>query len=163
LDLQAVTGKPKKEVPAKVIDEQLFNDVMELAREKYKNIVYSVLSKEERSNANKALNEEVKTALAEKYPEQEKVIGQILHDLEKELMRERILTEGIRLDGRNTTQIRPISVELSVLPRTHGSALFTRGETQSLATLTLGTKNDEQMIEGLTPEYGKKFMLHYNF
>lgn len=163
LDLQSETGKTKKEVPAKVVDEQLFNDVMELAREKYKSIVYSILSKEERSNSNKALNDEVKAALAEKYPEQEKVIGQILHDLEKELMRERILTEGIRLDGRNTTQIRPISIELSVLPRTHGSALFTRGETQSLATLTLGTKNDEQMIEGLTPEYGKKFMLHYNF
>ncbi len=78
-------------------------------------------------------------------------------------MRERILKEGIRLDGRNTKQIRPITVELGVLPRTHGSALFTRGETQSLTTLTLGTKNDEQTIDGLLEEYSKKFMLHYNF
>ncbi len=78
-------------------------------------------------------------------------------------MRERILTEGIRLDGRNTTQVRPITIELGILPRTHGSALFTRGETQSLTTVTLGTKNDEQIIDGLREEYTKRFMLHYNF
>ena len=81
----------------------------------------------------------------------------------KILMRERILKEGIRLDGRNTKQIRPITIELGVLPRTHGSALFTRGETQSLTSVTLGTKNDEQIIDGLVDEYTKKFMLHYNF
>ena len=75
----------------------------------------------------------------------------------------RILEEGIRLDGRNTKQIRPITIEAGVLPRTHGSALFTRGETQSLTTVTLGTKNDEQMVDGLLEEYTKKFMLHYNF
>ena len=78
-------------------------------------------------------------------------------------MRNRILSEGIRLDGRNTKQIRPISIELGDLPRTHGSALFTRGETQSLCSVTLGTKNDEQTIDGLIDEYSKKFMLHYNF
>ncbi len=98
-----------------------------------------------------------------KYPEQEKVIAELLHDMEKELMRQRILTEGIRLDGRKTTDIRPITIETSLLPRTHGSALFTRGETQSLTTVTLGTKNDEQLVDGLLQEYTKKFMLHYNF
>ena len=78
-------------------------------------------------------------------------------------MRNRILEEGIRLDGRNTTQVRPITVELGVLARVHGSALFTRGETQSLTSLTLGTKSDEQTVDGLSEEYSKKFMLHYNF
>src|SRR5690606_3690942 len=78
-------------------------------------------------------------------------------------MRQRILKEGIRLDGRNTKQVRPITIELGNLPRTHGSALFTRGETQSLTTVTLGTKNDEQTVDGLLQEYTKKFMLHYNF
>jgi len=101
--------------------------------------------------------------IAEKYPEQEKVIDELLHDLEKEFMRERILKEGIRLDGRNTKQIRPITIDLGILPRTHGSVLFTRGETQSLTSVTLGTKNDEQTIDGLIEEYTKKFMLHYNF
>jgi polyribonucleotide nucleotidyltransferase len=86
-----------------------------------------------------------------------------MHDMEKDMMRERILEEGIRLDGRDTTQVRPITIELGVLPRTHGSALFTRGETQSLTTITLGTKSDEQIIDGLSEGYTKKFMLHYNF
>jgi polyribonucleotide nucleotidyltransferase len=79
------------------------------------------------------------------------------------MMRDRILSEGIRLDGRDTKQVRPITIELGVLPRTHGSALFTRGETQSLTTVTLGTKSDEQIIDGLFEEQRKKFMLHYNF
>jgi len=162
-ELRTEAGRPKKEIAAAAIDEVLKKDVYDLAYEKYKEIVYSVLSKEERSAKNKELGVYVNESLKERYPEQEKVIGGILHDLEKELMRGRILSEGIRLDGRNTKQIRPITVELGILPRTHGSALFTRGETQSLTTITLGTKNDEQIIDGLADEYTKKFMLHYNF
>jgi polyribonucleotide nucleotidyltransferase len=163
IELQKEAGKTKWIVPEKTIDENLKNDVHELAYEKLKAIVYSVLTKEERSAKNKELAEFVKTSLSEKYPEQEKIIAELLHDMEKELMRQRILTEGIRLDGRTTTDIRPITIETSLLPRTHGSALFTRGETQSLTTVTLGTKNDEQLVDGLLQEYTKKFMLHYNF
>ena len=162
-ELRKEIGKQKWEVVEKEIDPELKKAVVELAGEKFRDIVHSVLAKEERSSKNKQLQEEVISALAEKFPEQEKVISSILHDLEKELMRERILSEGIRLDGRNTTQVRPITIELGVLPRTHGSALFTRGETQSLTTITLGTKNDEQIIDGLREEYTKRFMLHYNF
>lgn len=162
-ELREACGKPKMVVEPKIIDENLVKDVNDLAYEKFKTIVSSVLAKEERSKANNDLFEEVKNALAEKYPEQEKVIKEILHDMEKELMRKRILEEGIRLDGRNTKQIRPISIELSLLPRVHGSALFTRGETQSLTTLTLGTKQDEQIIDGLQEEFKKRFILHYNF
>ncbi|WP_337871754.1 polyribonucleotide nucleotidyltransferase [Ignavibacterium sp.] len=163
LELRKEAGKAKWAVPEKVNDENLKNDVYELASERLKSIVYSVLSKEERSSKNKELAEFVKASLAEKYPEQEKIISELLHDMEKELMRQRILTEGIRLDGRSTKEIRPITIETSLLPRTHGSALFTRGETQSLTTVTLGTKNDEQLVDGLLQEYTKKFMLHYNF
>jgi polyribonucleotide nucleotidyltransferase len=163
LDLKEEAGKPKMVITEAVVDPQLKADVYSLVEDKYREIVYSILAKEERSNKNKELKELVTTALSEKYPEQEKVIGGILKDLESSLMRTRILTEGIRLDGRNTEQVRKITCELGVLPRTHGSALFTRGETQSLTTVTLGTKNDEQMIEGLVEEYSKKFMLHYNF
>ncbi|MFZ5948813.1 MAG: polyribonucleotide nucleotidyltransferase [Stygiobacter sp.] len=162
-ELREACGKPKMVVEPKIIDENLVKDVNDLAYEKFRSIVASVLAKEERSKANNDLFEEVKNALAEKYPEQEKVIKEILHDMEKELMRKRILEEGIRLDGRNTKQIRPISIELSLLPRVHGSALFTRGETQSLTTLTLGTKQDEQIIDGLQEEFKKRFILHYNF
>ena len=163
IELRELCGKPKMEVVENEIPEELINDVKALAYDEYKELVATVLAKEERSKKNKELNQKVQEELAEKYPEQEKVIGEILHDLEKELMRERILTEGKRLDGRTTTEIRPITCEVGVLPRTHGSALFTRGETQSLMTLTLGSKRDEQIIDGLQEEYSKRFMLHYNF
>jgi polyribonucleotide nucleotidyltransferase len=162
-ELRSEVGKPKMEVAPAQIDEALKKDVYGLVYDKLKEIVHSILAKEERSQKNKELLDAVTAELIEKYPEQEKVIAELLHDLEKEFMRERILKEGIRLDGRDTKQIRPISIDLGVLPRTHGSALFTRGETQSLTTVTLGTKNDEQIIDGLIEEYTKKFMLHYNF
>jgi polyribonucleotide nucleotidyltransferase len=161
--LRADAGKTKWVVAEKSVDANIKKDVYDLAEVKYKEIVYSILAKEERSAKNKELSESVKKALAEKYPEQEKVIGEILHDMEKDLMRERILKEGIRLDGRNRTQVRNITIELGNLPRTHGSALFTRGETQSLTNVTLGTKDDEQTVDGLLAEYSKKFYLQYNF
>jgi polyribonucleotide nucleotidyltransferase len=163
LELREEAGKTKWQVEEKEIDEDLKNDVYQLGEQKFKDIVYSVLAKEERAQKNGDLKMEVIEALAEKYPEQESVISNILHDIEKDLMRKRILEEEIRLDGRNTTQVRPITIELGNLPRTHGSALFTRGETQSCATITLGAKRDEQIIDGLREEYKKKFMLHYNF
>jgi polyribonucleotide nucleotidyltransferase len=162
-ELKVAVGKQKREVPVKEIPEDLLNAVNEKAQDRFKEIVYSVLSKEERSEKNKELANSVIEELSESYPESEKIIKDILHDIEKNLMRKRILEEGTRLDGRNTKQVRPITIENSVLPRTHGSALFTRGETQSLTTVTLGTKNDEQTVDGLIEEYTKKFMLHYNF
>jgi polyribonucleotide nucleotidyltransferase len=168
LDLKEACRVHKRELTAKVIDEELKKSVYGLAGDKFREIVHSVLSKEERSSKNKELATFVKESLSSKYapeefPAKEMEIGEILHDMEKELMRSRILNEGIRLDGRNTGQVRPITIELGVLARVHGSALFTRGETQSLTSLTLGSKNDEQTVDGLGEEYSKRFMLHYNF
>jgi polyribonucleotide nucleotidyltransferase len=137
--------------------------VKSLAEEKLKQLSRTVLAKEERSAATGAVYDEVKKALAEEYPEKEMIISELLHELERDAMRSTILKEGKRLDGRGLTNIRPITCEVGVLPRTHGSALFTRGETQSLTTATLGTKMDEQVLEGLLPETTKRFMLHYNF
>jgi len=162
-ELRELCGKPKMAVVEKIVDENLVKDVNELAYQKFSEIVGAVLAKEERAEKNSALSEEVLTALAEKYPEKEADIKEILHDIEKDLMRKQILDKGIRLDGRDTKTVRPISIELGLLPRTHGSALFTRGETQSLTTLTLGIKGDEQIIDGLKTEYKKRFLLHYNF
>ena len=162
-ELREAAGKTKWEVTSNEIDEALKNDVYSLAEEKQKKVVWSVLTKDERSAANNEILEEAKITLEEKYPEQEKVIAGVMHDMEKDMMRDRILSDGIRLDGRDTKQVRPITIDLGVLPRTHGSALFTRGETQSLTTVTLGTKSDEQIIDGLFEEQRKKFMLHYNF
>jgi polyribonucleotide nucleotidyltransferase len=163
LELLAAVSVAKREIPVKAIDPELEKAVFAVVEAPLKELVSSVLAKEERSAKNKALFEAAKAAVAEQFPEQEKVVKKIIHDLEKVYVRERILTEGLRLDGRNTKQIRPITIDLGLLPRTHGSALFTRGETQSLTTLTLGTKNDEQIIDGLKEEYTKRFLLHYNF
>ncbi len=162
-ELREAVGKPKMEVVEKVFDAELVSDIETIAKERFTEIVATTLAKEERAQKNKELQDEVLEKLNEKYPESDLAIKTIIHDLEKDLMRKRILTEGKRLDGRTTTEIRPISIDLGILPRTHGSALFTRGETQSLTTLTLGTKGDEQIIDGLMEEYRKRFLLHYNF
>jgi len=90
-------------------------------------------------------------------------VDALLHDMEGELMREMVLTEEVRVDGRKADQIRPISIQVGLLPRTHGSAVFTRGETQALVVTTLGTTDDEQIIDALEGDFRRKFMLHYNF
>ena len=155
--------KPKREIIEPEILTDLKQDISALAAAKMKELSRVVMAKEERSEATHKLCDEVKVALAEKYPEKELLIDELLHDIERDAMRSTILTNGQRLDGRGLTDIRPITCEVGLLPRTHGSALFTRGETQSLTTATLGTKMDEQVLEGLLPETTKRFMLHYNF
>lgn len=162
-ELRSECGKEKYVVEEQEIAEELVKDVNDLAYDKYAELVSTTLGKEERATANGELNKSVLEELAEKYEDEEGTIKLLLHDLEKDLMRKQILNGGQRLDGRTTTQIRPITVEHGLLARTHGSALFTRGETQSLTTLTLGTKSDEQIIDGLDDEYKKRFILHYNF
>jgi polyribonucleotide nucleotidyltransferase len=162
-ELAAEAGKEKFAVEAPEISEELYEDVKKLAYDRQAELVATILSKQERAQKNKELKKEVLEALAEKYPDSETDIKKILHDMEKELMRKQILEEGKRLDGRALTEIRPIAIELGLLKMTHGSALFTRGETQSLMTLTLGTKADEQIVDGLQEEYKKRFLLHYNF
>ncbi|VAX22349.1 Polyribonucleotide nucleotidyltransferase, partial [hydrothermal vent metagenome] len=162
-ELVEACGRPKMQVEAKEVNEELVKDVHELAYDKFKEVVSTVLAKEDRYAKNDEITEEVIEKLAEKYPEEEGDIKNVIHDIEKELMRKRILEEGKRLDGRGLTDIRPITSEIGIIPRTHGSGLFTRGETQSLTTLTLGTARDEQIIDGLGDEFKKSFMLHYNF
>ncbi len=116
-----------------------------------------------RDNALGELAGEALTRYEEEYPESEKDIKKIMHDIERDAVRKMILDEKIRTDGRKYDEIRDITCEVGILPRTHGSALFTRGETQSLVVTTLGTSQDEQRIDGLQGESWKKFMLHYNF
>ncbi|MDA0986337.1 MAG: polyribonucleotide nucleotidyltransferase [Bacteroidetes bacterium] len=143
-------------------DVELKNQVNNLARAKMKSIVHSILKKDERSAAKNNLLNEVVSSLQineESIPKVQEMISNIEYDA----MREMILSEGKRLDGRGLKDIRPISVEVGLLPRTHGSALFTRGETQSLTTATLGTSRDEQILDGMLEEEPRKFMLHYNF
>jgi polyribonucleotide nucleotidyltransferase len=163
IELAAEIKNEKRSIPVVEIPEGLKEEIKKLAEARLSELSKTVLAKEERSKLTDALYDEVQKALAEKYPEKEDLIHDLLHDIERNAMRSTILTEGKRLDGRTLTQIRPITSEVGLLPRTHGSALFTRGETQSLTTATLGTKMDEQILDGLLPETNKRFMLHYNF
>lgn len=123
---------------------------------------YKITDKLERQNRVGEIREEAKASVAESEAEA-KVANDVFHKLEAEVVREAILNTGIRIDGRDTKTVRPITCEVGVLPRAHGSALFTRGETQALAVATLGTGEDAQMIEALTGTYDQTFMLHYNF
>jgi polyribonucleotide nucleotidyltransferase len=120
--------------------------------------------KAERSQALATLGEDVTEALAEEFPEAGQAVKEVLRSVEKAAMREQVLERGERIDGRGLDEIRPISCEVGILPRTHGSALFTRGQTQSLAVVTLGTSSDEQRIDNVDVprETTKSFMLHYN-
>ncbi len=120
-------------------------------------------NKDERYSGMDALKAEVKEALEEKFPERGGEISKIIHDIEYHDMRSTILETGKRIGGRGCDEVRDINIELDILPRAHGSALFTRGETQALAVSTLGTKQDEQRIDNLQSEYYKDYMLHYNF
>ncbi len=156
-------GRPNRTAQEKEKNETLVADIRAIAAEKIRALANTAMLKEERARQTGAIYEETQKALAEKYPEQEKTIAAVLHDMEYVEMREMILKHGRRLDGRGLKEIRPITIEVGLLPRTHGSALFQRGETQSLTTLTLGTKLDEQIIDGLSPLDSKRFMLHYNF
>jgi polyribonucleotide nucleotidyltransferase len=122
-----------------------------------------IAEKQPRAEAIDAIGEEAMESLEEDYPEGEAAIGELLHDIEKSEMRRLILDEGRRADGRGVSDVRPITCETAVLPRTHGSAIFTRGETQALAVTTLGSSKDEQKIDALEGESWRSFMLHYNF
>ncbi|WP_456407599.1 polyribonucleotide nucleotidyltransferase [Caldithrix abyssi] len=161
-EIAAELNVVKREVPELEFPEGLEEKVTELAVERVKEAI-RIGEKIERQKALKAIKEEIIEQLQEEYPESERLIATVLHDLEKQLMREMVLNEQRRLDGRGYVDIRPISCEVDLLPRTHGSALFTRGQTQALGVVTLGTKSDEQIVEALEGESSKRYLLHYNF
>ncbi len=121
--------------------------------------------KEERSAALSSFADNIKLQLAEEFPEQGRVIEGLLEEHQYHTMRRQVLERGERIDGRDTTTVRPISCEVGVLPRTHGSAIFTRGQTQALVTTTLGSVDDEQRLDNIDSprETTKSFLLHYNF
>ena len=119
--------------------------------------------KVKQKKAREAALDALKKDILSQWEEEQPLVVQAFHEVEKEEMRRLILEEGIRADGRNLKDIRPISIEVGILPRAHGSALFTRGETQALVAVTLGTPSEEQIIDALIGETTKSFMVHYNF
>jgi polyribonucleotide nucleotidyltransferase len=161
-DLMAKAGRPKMVVPKPAADMELRDKLRELAGDKMQAVI-RIPAKVERSEAGRRLKAEVQEALSVTYPGRELEVAAFLKDLEGEMMRAIILKEKVRIDGRGFTDVRPISCAVGELPRTHGSALFTRGETQVLAVATLGSSEDEQRIESLGGQTFKHFILHYNF
>lgn len=164
-ELAEAVGKAKRTYCHEVNDEELRKDVWAKCYQK----AYDVARQ---CNADKHLRSELLHQVGEDYmaslPEEEReakkmMVSRYYHDVEKEAMRRMILDEGVRLDGRTTEQIRPIWCEVGSLPGPHGSSIFTRGETQSLSTVTLGTKLDEKIIDEATEQGKERFLLHYNF
>ncbi|MCZ6765960.1 MAG: polyribonucleotide nucleotidyltransferase [bacterium] len=160
--VEAVGAKEKREIPEAEIIEEIDQGLAEKFTARIKDAI-KIAKKEERSDSLETIRDEALEMFAESHPEKEGYITAGIGSIEKREMREMILGEKSRADGRGLEDIRPISSEVGVLPRTHASALFTRGETQSLVAVTLGTSRDEQMLDTIEGETWKRYMLHYNF
>ncbi|RJP29773.1 MAG: polyribonucleotide nucleotidyltransferase [Candidatus Omnitrophota bacterium] len=160
-DFAKQLGKKKIDIELRKVPAELKSKVKEMAESKLCE-VYKLAGKEQREDAVRLIAKDLEAQLvSEDYLALD--IKMALYDLEKETVRNKILRDKVRIDGRKFAEIRPITCEVGVLPRTHGSSVFTRGQTQSLAVTTLGTGEDEQMIEALEGEKFKSFMLHYSF
>jgi polyribonucleotide nucleotidyltransferase len=155
-------GREKSTFVATPQDENLVTRVEALALPLVERLGI-IEDKQNRSQRIQDVHQTVNEQLAETFPEQEKTISKIINELDKRTVRQLILDKKLRQDGRGPLDIRPITCEVNVLPRTHGSALFTRGQTQALSTVTLGTSEDRQTIDNLLGVSEKHFMLHYNF
>ena len=162
-ELVEEAGKPEWDWQPPVKDEALVARLKDLVGAKLEE-AYSITSKQARSQRVKEISAEAVAALCtgEEGAPDANTVGNLFFELEAGIVRGRILSGAPRIDGRNTRTVRPITMRSGVLPRTHGSALFTRGETQALAVATLGTNRDEQIIDALSGEYRDRFMLHYN-
>ena len=162
-ELADEAGKEKWEEP-KFPEEYdaLSARIMQQYGDRYAN-AFSIIDKQERGTALGQLAEEIKATIDPENEIEMRYVGDAIENVMHHTMREKVLSTGHRIDGRDTRTVRPISCEVSVLPEAHGSALFTRGETQALVVTTLGTPEDAQLVDGLFPEYKQDFMLYYNF
>jgi len=162
--MKAESGKPEMKAQLVALPEGLKDSVRQIVGSEIGKINETARTKEAREDALDALvDRAIEKLVTEDGPITEKQVKEAFHDIEKQEVREFILSRGMRTDGRRYDEIRTITCEAGVLPRTHGSALFTRGQTQSLGVATLGTSDDEQIIDAIEGDVFKSFMLHYNF
>jgi len=155
-------GKPKFEYISFEVPDEIFSAVKQYSYEAMREAVLAT-DKQVRDEKIAGLTEEVQRQLAETFPEMSSVVAEAIYKLEKKVVREYILEENKRVDGRRLDEIRQMSAEVGILPRTHGSGLFQRGQTQVLTAVTLGAMGDVQMLDGLDLEEEKRYMHHYNF
>ena len=163
--LREKVGRPKMEVAEPVKDEEVITLVTDNFSADLDKAL-TIPAKMERKDAKSEVKAKAKALVEETFPEEPeriKAVGDVMADLEKKIVRKRIVDNGVRIDGRDLTTVRNLSMEVGTLPMTHGSALFRRGETSALAVCTLGSTRDEQRFETLIGEDTKRFMLHYNF
>jgi len=160
--LRQAVGKPKRQVVPPSVDEAFVESVRAFATPKVREAL-AVSGKHERYAALDAVTDETVASLGGPDGERAREAASAVESVKKSVVRGAIVSDGRRIDGRGLADVRPITCEVGVLPRTHGSALFTRGETQALVVATLGTSSDEQKIDALVGEHYRKFMLHYNF
>ena len=161
-ELASAVNITKREIPEVDKDGELDDAVSKIIGSQIDDIV-KITDKVARNDDKTKLVDSVLTDIEEKFPERDKYIKTLIDSMFKDSMREMILSEGVRSDGRSTTDIRDITIDPSILNRVHGSALFTRGETQALVVTTLGSKSDEMIIDIMDEDYKKNYYLHYNF
>jgi len=161
-EIREKVGKRKLEFNIPFVDETLFNEIRQALGDDI-NQVYNFKEMKARAQAEHELIKSTAEKMQEKDENIEKKVRWVVDDILRKKMREQVLLEKKRIDGRSLKEIRPVSCEIGILPRTHGSAIFTRGQTQSLAVTTLGTASDAQRIDAIYGEESKSFMLHYNF
>ena len=161
-DIAINVGKPKKEFNVLIPNKEIEENIIEYGKDKLITAINTFEKQERLDNIDK-VNREIKEVFLEKYPESENEINVIIENMLRKEVRRLILEEGRRPDNRKVNEIRPITTEVGLLPRTHGSGLFTRGQTQALTIATLGSISDAQVIDGLGVEESKRYMHHYNF
>ncbi len=164
IELAEESAKESWEVqsPEKIGDEALFNEISDLFTKDIE-VAYNGESKQERNEAKKKVFAKILEHYSEKEEITEDILAKKFHDVCSQFIRNKLLVHGKRVDNRKAKDIRKISVDVSVLPSVHGSAVFNRGETQALAIATLGTTQDEQLVDSLSGEFKERFLLHYNF
>ena len=160
--IQKEIGKPKFEYQKFEINMDMYHDIEEYLGSRLKETIITT-AKQERESGMDAIKEEILEHFAEKYPDSSLALGDALYYLQKKTVRRMILEEGIRPDGRGLEDIRPLSAEVDLLPRVHGSALFSRGQTQVMSIVTLGQGKEEQLLDGIDTETSKRYIHHYNF
>ena len=161
-ELRRAVGKPKRVVPPEAIEEDLIKKVEEVATPLLDQVIITADKKERQAKRKESL-EKVLEQVGEAFPEKEAQIRDKFYELKKKMVRRMVLEDERRIDGRSFTDVRPIECAVGVLPRVHGSALFTRGETQAMVLTTLGTELDEQRIESIYGDQFRSFIFHYNF
>ena len=161
-DIQKEVGKPKMDFPSNDPAPEMYEEVKALAIDEVR-LALDTDDKRVRDERLKPVYEKVHAALDEKYPEEITKLDDCLYKLQKYVVRRWLLDDNKRVDGRAIDEIRPLAAETGLLPRVHGSGLFTRGQTQVLTTVTLGQVRDSQLLDGIDPEETKRYMHHYNF